>query len=108
MFYFTNLSDWKMVVKTKPCFHKMAFNLLKGKTEHMALEFIWHIYRISFVCLSGLYAGSSTPHHGTSVELLSPTPNPASVTDLPTRQLRLDRDLGSPHHLPVMDGVRDR
>uniref|UniRef100_A0A3Q2ZH54 Zinc finger protein GLIS1 n=1 Tax=Kryptolebias marmoratus TaxID=37003 RepID=A0A3Q2ZH54_KRYMA len=59
---------------------------------------------------NGLYAGSSTPHHGASVELLSPTPNPTSVADLPARQHRLDRDLGSPHHLSplaAMDGVRD-
>ncbi|XP_037625605.1 zinc finger protein GLIS1 isoform X1 [Sebastes umbrosus] len=61
---------------------------------------------------TGLYAGSSTPHHSASVELLSPNPNPTSVstTDLPSRQHRLDRDLGSPHHLSplaAMDGTRD-
>ncbi|KAM4739920.1 uncharacterized protein glis1b [Anableps anableps] len=59
---------------------------------------------------TGLYAGSSNPHQSASVELLSHTPNPASVTDLPSRQHRLDRDLGSPHHLsPLasMDGTRD-
>uniref|UniRef100_A0A667WHA2 GLIS family zinc finger 1b n=1 Tax=Myripristis murdjan TaxID=586833 RepID=A0A667WHA2_9TELE len=61
---------------------------------------------------NGLYAGSSTPHHGASVELLSPAPAPASVstTDLPPRQPRLDRDLNSPHHLSplaAMDGTRD-
>ncbi|KAL7396167.1 hypothetical protein ABVT39_001347 [Epinephelus coioides] len=61
---------------------------------------------------TGLYAGSSTPHHSASVELLSPTPNPTSVstTDLPSRQHRLDRDLSSPHHLSplaAMDGTRD-
>ncbi|KAM6921132.1 uncharacterized protein glis1b [Xenentodon cancila] len=57
---------------------------------------------------TGLYAGSSTPHHTAPVELLSP--NPASVPDLPSRQHRLDRDLVSPHHLsPLtgMDGARD-
>ncbi|XP_008282131.1 zinc finger protein GLIS1 isoform X2 [Stegastes partitus] len=63
---------------------------------------------------TGLYAGSSTPHHSAPVELLSPTPNPAaaaSAADLPSsRQHRLDRDLGSPHHLSplaAMDGARD-
>ncbi|KAM8745238.1 uncharacterized protein glis1b isoform 2-T2 [Acanthopagrus schlegelii] len=62
---------------------------------------------------TGLYTGSSTPHHSASVELLSPTPNPTpstSTTDLPSRQHRLDRDLGSPHHLSplaAMDGPRD-
>uniref|UniRef100_A0A3Q4A8F0 C2H2-type domain-containing protein n=1 Tax=Mola mola TaxID=94237 RepID=A0A3Q4A8F0_MOLML len=61
---------------------------------------------------NGLYTGSSNPHHSASVELLSPTPNPtsASTADLPPRQHRLDRDLGSPHHLSplaVMDGTRD-
>ncbi|GAA6235031.1 zinc finger protein GLIS1-like [Lates japonicus] len=59
---------------------------------------------------TGLYTGSSTPHHSASVELLSPNPNPTSATDLPSRQHRLDRDLGSPHHLSpltAMDGTRD-
>ncbi|XP_076009240.1 uncharacterized protein glis1b [Genypterus blacodes] len=61
---------------------------------------------------TGLYAGSSTPHHSASVELLSPAPDPASAaaTDLPPRQQRMDRDLGSPHHLSplaVMDATRD-
>uniref|UniRef100_A0A8C3G2W8 GLIS family zinc finger 1b n=1 Tax=Cyclopterus lumpus TaxID=8103 RepID=A0A8C3G2W8_CYCLU len=61
---------------------------------------------------NGLYAGSSTPHHSASVELLSSTPNPTSVStaDLPSRQHRLDRELGSPHHLSplaAMDGTRD-
>ncbi|XP_054458986.1 zinc finger protein GLIS1 [Anoplopoma fimbria] len=61
---------------------------------------------------TGLYAGSSTPHHSASVELLSPATNPTSVStaDLPSRQHRLDRDLGSPHHLSplaAMDGTRD-
>ncbi|KAM3876168.1 uncharacterized protein glis1b [Diretmus argenteus] len=61
---------------------------------------------------TGLYDGSSTPHHGASVELLSPAPTPASAsaTDLPPRQPRLDRDLSSPHHLsPLasMDSTRD-
>ncbi|XP_034565026.1 zinc finger protein GLIS1 isoform X1 [Notolabrus celidotus] len=61
---------------------------------------------------TGLYTVSSTPHHSASVELLSPTPNPAStsVNDLPSRQHRLDRDLNSPHHLSpltAMDGTRD-
>ncbi|KAF7203110.1 zinc finger protein GLIS1 [Nothobranchius furzeri] len=53
---------------------------------------------------TGLYPGSSTPHHGTPVELLSPTNNSTSVTDLPPRQHRMDQDL-SP--LAAMDGVRD-
>lgn len=107
-FYFAKLSDWMKVVKTKPCYYEMDLNVLKGKTEHMVLNIVCHIYQISFVCLSGLYAGSSTPHHGASVELLSPTPNSASVTDLPPRHHRLDRDLGSPRHLSplaAMDGV---
>ncbi|XP_028259463.1 zinc finger protein GLIS3 isoform X3 [Parambassis ranga] len=59
---------------------------------------------------TGLYAGSSTPHHSAPVELLSSTPNPTSATDLPSRQHRLDRDLSSPHHLSplaAMDATRD-
>nr|XP_043900203.1 zinc finger protein GLIS3 isoform X1 [Solea senegalensis] len=59
---------------------------------------------------TGLYTGSSTPHHSTSVELLSPNPNPVSTTDLPSRHHRLDRDHSSPHHLSpltAMDGTRD-
>lgn len=89
-----------------------CFNLLKGNIECSAPEFVWHVYWIIFVCLSGLYTGSSTPHHSASVELLSPTPNlaSASTTDLPSRQHRLDRDLGSPHHLSplaAMDSTRD-
>uniref|UniRef100_A0A3B4XUE6 Zinc finger protein GLIS3-like n=1 Tax=Seriola lalandi dorsalis TaxID=1841481 RepID=A0A3B4XUE6_SERLL len=59
---------------------------------------------------NGLYTGSSTPHHSASVELLSPNPNPVSATDLPPRQHRLDRELGSPHHLSpltAMDSTRD-
>ncbi|KAM3620269.1 uncharacterized protein V6R79_020662 [Siganus canaliculatus] len=68
---------------------------------------------------TGLYTGSSTPHHSASVELLSPTPNPtsataaaaaAAATDLPSRHHRLDRDLGSPHHLSplaAMDSTRE-
>ncbi|KAM8873919.1 uncharacterized protein glis1b isoform 2-T3 [Spinachia spinachia] len=61
---------------------------------------------------TGLYAGSSNPHHSASVELLSSTPNPTPVTagDLPSRQHRLDRELCSPHHLSplaAMDGARD-
>lgn len=98
------------VVKTKSRCHEMAFNLLEGEMKHGGLEFIWHVYRISFVCLSGLYTGSSTPHHSAPVELLAPTPNAGSAADLPTRQHRLDRDLGSPHHLSplaAMDGTRD-
>ncbi|XP_053729505.1 zinc finger protein GLIS1 isoform X1 [Synchiropus splendidus] len=61
---------------------------------------------------TGLYAGSSNPHHSGSAELLAPAPNTAltSAPDLPSRQHRLDRDLGSPHHLSplaAMDGTRD-
>uniref|UniRef100_A0A673AD47 GLIS family zinc finger 1b n=1 Tax=Sphaeramia orbicularis TaxID=375764 RepID=A0A673AD47_9TELE len=59
---------------------------------------------------TGLYAGSSTPHHSASVELLSPNANPTSAAELPSRQHRLERDLGSPHHLSplaAMDGTRD-
>ncbi|XP_034035513.1 zinc finger protein GLIS1 isoform X2 [Thalassophryne amazonica] len=57
---------------------------------------------------TGLYARSSTPHHSASMELLPP--NPTSSSDLPSQQHRMDRDLGSPHHvspLAVMDGTRD-
>ncbi|CAB1324671.1 unnamed protein product [Coregonus sp. 'balchen'] len=63
---------------------------------------------------TGLYTGSSTPHHGVSVELLSPgpapTPGSASAPDLPLRQPRLDRDMSSPHHLSplsTMESTRD-
>ncbi|XP_014071373.1 zinc finger protein GLIS1 isoform X2 [Salmo salar] len=63
---------------------------------------------------TGLYTGSSTPHHGVSVELLppgpAPTPGSASAPDLPPRQPRLDRDLSSPHHLSplsTMESTRD-
>ena len=105
------LIGWRLS-KQNPVVMKWLLICGKGKTESRALKFIWHIYWISFVCLSGLYAGSSTPHHSTSVELLSPAPNPNSIstTDLPARQHRLDRDLGSPHHLSplaAMDGTRD-
>ncbi|XP_028300353.1 zinc finger protein GLIS1 isoform X2 [Gouania willdenowi] len=54
----------------------------------------------------GLFTGSSTPHPSAGVELLTP----ASSTDLPSRQHRLDRDICSPHHLSplaVMDTTRD-
>ncbi|XP_062412516.1 zinc finger protein GLIS1 [Sardina pilchardus] len=54
---------------------------------------------------TGLFAGSSTPHHGATVEMLSPGP------DLPPRQPRLDRDIGgSPHHLSplsTMESARE-
>ncbi|KAK2835648.1 hypothetical protein Q5P01_016132 [Channa striata] len=61
---------------------------------------------------TGLYVGSSTPHHSASAELLSPNPNtaPASTADLSSRQHRLERELCSPHHLSplaAMDGSRD-
>ncbi|TNM87626.1 hypothetical protein fugu_005847 [Takifugu bimaculatus] len=61
---------------------------------------------------TGMYAGSGSTHHTASVELLSATSSStsASATDLPARQHRLDRDLGSPHHLSplaAMDGARD-
>lgn len=68
------------------------------------------MFQTVFVCGPGMYAGSSTAHHTASVELLSATPNSASTADLPARQHRLDRDLGSPHHLSplaTMDGARD-
>ncbi|XP_028857005.1 zinc finger protein GLIS1 isoform X2 [Denticeps clupeoides] len=48
---------------------------------------------------TGLFAGSSTPHPGATVEMLSPGP------DLPPRQPRLDRDMGSPHHLSPMSSM---
>ncbi|XP_056585539.1 zinc finger protein GLIS1 isoform X2 [Triplophysa dalaica] len=53
---------------------------------------------------TGLYAGSGTTHNGGPLELLSPGP------DLPPRQPRMDRDIGSPHHLSPLsglDGTRD-
>ncbi|KAM9385832.1 uncharacterized protein glis1b [Pholidichthys leucotaenia] len=59
---------------------------------------------------TGLYTGSSTPHHSAPVELLSPAPNSVPAADLSSRQQRLDRDLGSPHHLSpltAIDGTRD-
>ncbi|XP_075895356.1 uncharacterized protein glis1b isoform X2 [Nelusetta ayraudi] len=61
---------------------------------------------------TGLYSGSSGHHHSASVDLLSPNQNlaAASTADLTSRQHRLDRDLGSPHHLSplaAMDGSRD-
>lgn len=70
-------------------------------------------YRVQstiFVCGPGMYAGSSSAHHAASVELLTATPSSASAAELPARQHRLDRDLGSPHHLSplaAMDGARD-
>lgn len=111
LFYPTKLADWMKVVKTSCC-HGIEVNLFKGNIERSAPEFVRHIYWISLVCLSGLYTGSSTPHHSASVELLSSTPNlaSASTTDLPPRQHRLDRDLGSPHHLSplaAMDSTRE-
>uniref|UniRef100_A0A8C1U217 GLIS family zinc finger 1b n=1 Tax=Cyprinus carpio TaxID=7962 RepID=A0A8C1U217_CYPCA len=54
-----------------------------------------------FVCLPGLYAGSSTTHNGAPLELLSSGP------DLPPRQPRLDRDIGSPHHLSPLSGLEN-
>uniref|UniRef100_A0A672LP29 GLIS family zinc finger 1b n=1 Tax=Sinocyclocheilus grahami TaxID=75366 RepID=A0A672LP29_SINGR len=54
-----------------------------------------------FVCLPGLYAGSSTTHNGAPLELLS------SGLDLPPRQPRLDRDIGSPHHLSPLSGLEN-
>ncbi|XP_042564932.1 zinc finger protein GLIS1 [Clupea harengus] len=49
---------------------------------------------------TGLFAGSSAPHHGATVEMLSPGPDP------PPRQPRLDRDIGgSPHHLSPLSSM---
>ncbi|KAI9547635.1 hypothetical protein NQZ68_014901 [Dissostichus eleginoides] len=56
----------------------------------------------------GLYAGSSTPHHSASVELLPPNPSSVPPADLPSRQHRLDRDLGSPHHLSPLAAMDPR
>ncbi|KAG1973503.1 zinc finger protein GLIS1 isoform X1 [Pimephales promelas] len=50
---------------------------------------------------TGLYAGSSTTHNGAPLELLSSGP------DLPPRQPRLDRDIGSPHHLSPLSGLEN-
>ncbi|XP_051509520.1 zinc finger protein GLIS1-like [Myxocyprinus asiaticus] len=50
---------------------------------------------------TGLYAGSNTTHNGAPLELLSPGP------DLPPRQPRLDRDIGSPHHLSPLSGLEN-
>lgn len=54
---------------------------------------------------SGMYTGSSAPHHSASAELLPPNAAP----ELPPRQHRLDRDLGSPHLSPLaaMEATRD-
>lgn len=60
-FYFTKLSDWMKVVKTKSCCHEMVFNLLKGNMERKALKFIWHIYWISFVCLQASTLAPAPP-----------------------------------------------
>ncbi|KAI4828859.1 hypothetical protein KUCAC02_022931, partial [Chaenocephalus aceratus] len=57
---------------------------------------------------TGLYAGSSTPHHSASVELLPPNPSCVPSADLPSRQHRLDRDLGSPHHLSPLAAMDPR
>ncbi|KAF3834903.1 hypothetical protein F7725_027461 [Dissostichus mawsoni] len=57
---------------------------------------------------TGLYAGSSTPHHSASVELLPPNPSSVPPADLPSRQHRLDRDLGSPHHLSPLAAMDPR
>uniref|UniRef100_A0AAY4BE46 C2H2-type domain-containing protein n=1 Tax=Denticeps clupeoides TaxID=299321 RepID=A0AAY4BE46_9TELE len=67
---------------------------LNGKDGHTA-----GLGQDILVCLSGLFAGSSTPHPGATVEMLSPGP------DLPPRQPRLDRDMGSPHHLSPMSSM---
>uniref|UniRef100_A0A672I4P6 GLIS family zinc finger 1b n=1 Tax=Salarias fasciatus TaxID=181472 RepID=A0A672I4P6_SALFA len=90
--------------KLRPCPH-LEQDVLSDclSMQHLQSSSSQHLY-------NGLYVGSSTPHHGAPVELLSPAPNPASATDLPSRQHRLDRDLSSPHHLsPLtgMDGTRD-
>ncbi|XP_055077019.1 zinc finger protein GLIS1 [Periophthalmus magnuspinnatus] len=57
---------------------------------------------------SGMYSGSSNPHHPISApaELLSPSA--PSGPELPQRH-RLDRDMGSPHLSPLtpMEGARD-
>ncbi|XP_051964849.1 zinc finger protein GLIS1-like [Xyrauchen texanus] len=50
---------------------------------------------------TGLYAGSSMTHNVAPLELLSPGP------DLPPRQPRLDRDIGSPHHLSPLSGLEN-
>nr|XP_017212922.1 zinc finger protein GLIS1 isoform X1 [Danio rerio] len=50
---------------------------------------------------TGLYAGSSTTHNGAPLELLSSGP------DLPPRQPRMDRDIGSPHHLSPLSGLEN-
>ncbi|XP_028977348.2 zinc finger protein GLIS1 [Esox lucius] len=74
--------------------------------------------RLAQDIFTGLFSGSSTPHQGVSVELLSPgpaptprsAPTPGSAPDMPPRHPCLDRDLGSPHHmspLSTMEGTRD-
>ncbi|XP_077079025.1 zinc finger protein GLIS1 isoform X2 [Siphateles boraxobius] len=50
---------------------------------------------------TGLYTGSSTTHNGAPLELLSSGP------DLPPRQPRLDRNIGSPHHLSPLSGLEN-
>ncbi|XP_072295342.1 zinc finger protein GLIS1 isoform X2 [Eucyclogobius newberryi] len=57
---------------------------------------------------SGLYTGSSNPHHPISAPAELLPPNATAAPELPQRH-RLDRDMGSPHLSPLtpMEGARD-
>ncbi|XP_006803391.2 uncharacterized protein LOC102790025 [Neolamprologus brichardi] len=106
--------------KLRPCPHleqdvlsdclSMQHLQSSASTQHLYNGKDGHSPALGQDMFTGLYTGSSTPHHSAPVELLAPTPNSGSTADLPTRQHRLDRDLGSPHHLSplaAMDGTRD-
>ncbi|CAL8395700.1 unnamed protein product [Boreogadus saida] len=54
---------------------------------------------------TGLYTGSSTPHHCPSLELGSAAPAPCSAPEMTSRLARLDPDLNSPHHLSPLAGL---
>ncbi|XP_056459252.1 zinc finger protein GLIS1 [Gadus chalcogrammus] len=59
---------------------------------------------------TGLYTGSSTPHHCPSLELGSTAPAPCPAPEMTSRLARLDPDLHSPHHLSplaALEGTRD-
>ncbi|CAL8307694.1 unnamed protein product [Lota lota] len=59
---------------------------------------------------TGLYTGSSTPHHCPSLELGSAAPASGSAPEMTSRLVRLDPDLHSPHHLSplaALEGTRE-
>ncbi|KAM6962525.1 uncharacterized protein glis1b [Aplochiton taeniatus] len=84
--------------------------LCSAPTQHLYSSKDGRSPGLSQDIFTGLYTGSSNPHHSGSVELLSPapTPGPGPASDLPTtRHPRLARDLSSPQHLSAMDSTRD-